>query len=42
MGRRGRAWIASAFPWHRVAEQMQDGYRWLVEGGTAPDYVRVN
>ncbi len=42
MGRRGRTWIARTFPWSSVAERMQDGYRWLVEGGTAPSYVRLD
>jgi glycosyltransferase involved in cell wall biosynthesis len=42
MGRRGRAWVASAFPWSRVAEQMQEGYRWIVDGGTAPSFVRLD
>jgi glycosyltransferase involved in cell wall biosynthesis len=42
MGRRGRRWVVAEFGWPRVAEQMRVVYRWLIEGGSPPDTVRLD
>jgi glycosyltransferase involved in cell wall biosynthesis len=42
MGSNGRAWVASAFAWSRVAEQTIEAYQWLVNGGKQPDCVRLD
>jgi glycosyltransferase involved in cell wall biosynthesis len=42
MGVRGRAWMARDFSWDRVARDMLDVYRWLVEGGKPPPSIRLD
>jgi glycosyltransferase involved in cell wall biosynthesis len=39
MGERGRAYVARDLSWMRVAERMDAAYRWLLQGGTRPDFV---
>jgi glycosyltransferase involved in cell wall biosynthesis len=39
MGRRGSDWAQSRFSWLAVAEDLRTLYRWVIEGGSAPDYV---
>jgi glycosyltransferase involved in cell wall biosynthesis len=41
MGGRGRRLAASRFAWDAIAAQMAGVYRWLVEGGERPPWVRV-
>lgn len=41
-GARGRRWMQRDFGWERVAVQMGAVYRWLREGGEAPESVRVD
>jgi len=41
-GMRGRAWMQEEFSWQRVGQMMNCTYRWLIEGGTVPDWVRLN
>jgi glycosyltransferase involved in cell wall biosynthesis len=41
MGRRGRAWMERDFAWDSVAERMEAAYRWIVEGGDPPAWVRT-
>lgn len=41
MGARGRAWMAQDFGWKSVAAQMEAAYRWLIETGEAPAFVRT-
>jgi glycosyltransferase involved in cell wall biosynthesis len=40
MGRRGRAWVEKDFSWDVVGAQMVGTYRWLVDCGDTPPWVR--
>lgn len=42
MGRRGREWIRRYFGWGPVVDKMEASYRWLLEGGEAPDWVELD
>ena len=42
MGARGRAWMARDFGWDRIAGDMLQVYRWLIEGGEPPPTVRAD
>lgn len=42
MGARGREWMKSEFEWDGIGAKMVQVYRWLIEGGTAPAYVRID
>ena len=42
MGETGRAWMESDYAWERVAREMGEVYRWMVQGGTLPDTVRTS
>ena len=41
MGAKGRAWMARDFGWESIARRMEAGYRWLIEGGAPPEWVRT-
>lgn len=41
IGTRGRALVARDFTWERVVADYRALYRWLVEGGTIPGFVRL-
>ena len=40
MGRKGRAWMERDFGWDSVAQRMETAYRWVLDGGEAPSWVR--
>lgn len=40
MGLHGREWVARDFSWQRVGEQMAQTYRWILEGGRRPSFVK--
>ena len=40
MGARGRQWMQRDFSWEGVAGMMEAAYRWVVDGGTMPAWVR--
>lgn len=40
MGSRGRAWMAKNFVWATVGQRMHASYRWLLDGGEPPAWVR--
>jgi len=42
MGARGRAWMARAFSWERVASEMGEVYAWLSHGAEPPPCVRFD
>lgn len=42
MGERGRRWMERDYGWASVAQKMDAAYRWLVDGGDRPAWVRVN
>lgn len=41
MGARGRAWMACEFSWDGVARMLAEAYRWAVEGGLPPTFIRL-
>ncbi len=42
MGAKGRELVERHYTWDRVAEQTLSMYGWLTQGGTPPDFVRMN
>ncbi|UXI70700.1 glycosyltransferase [Tahibacter amnicola] len=41
MGSAGRAWMAEDFSWPIVAARLVESYRWIRDGGTAPEWVAL-
>jgi len=41
-GRAGREWMMRDYSWPRVGQMMHMTYRWLLSGGEAPAWVRLN
>ncbi|HEY1070148.1 MAG TPA: glycosyltransferase [Thermomonas sp.] len=41
MGLRGHAWMEREFGWASIAARMSAGYRWIVQGGECPDWVKT-
>ena len=39
MGHRGREWMMQEFSWQHVGRQMSETYRWVLRGGTKPEWV---
>lgn len=42
MGRRGREWIQRDFGWRPVVDKLEASYRWLLDGGPAPDWIMLD
>jgi poly(glycerol-phosphate) alpha-glucosyltransferase len=42
MGQRGRRLVEGQFNWKKIAEDMINVYKWILDGGTPPDCVRLN
>ena len=42
MGRRGRAWVQRDFGWNPVVDKMEASYRWLLDGGPPPEWVKFD
>jgi glycosyltransferase involved in cell wall biosynthesis len=42
MGERGRKWMERDFGWTAVGQKMDATYQWLISGGEAPQWVRVD
>ena len=40
MGRAGRAWMEREYSWDRIGTQLSMSYRWLLEGGEIPSWIR--
>lgn len=40
MGERGRQWMRRDYSWEAVAQRMDLAYRWLLDGGTPPAWIR--
>ena len=40
MGLKGRAWMGRDFGWDSVAQRMEAAYRWIINGGETPAWVR--
>jgi len=41
MGKRGRAWMERDFSWDHIGRRMLTAYKWAVDGGDAPEEVRL-
>lgn len=41
-GSRGRDWMLRDFDWDRVGTMMDRTYRWLISGGEAPAWIRLD
>lgn len=42
MGLRGRAWMERDFGWNAIGKKMDAAYRWLLNGGDRPAWVRMD
>lgn len=42
MGLSGRDWMKREFGWSSVAERMETAYRWVIEGGPEPAWLRTS
>lgn len=42
MGLRGRAWMAREYGWEAIGQKMDAAYRWLINGGERPTWVKVD
>ena len=40
MGMKGRAWMERDFSWTSVGQRMDEAYRWILQGGAQPEFVR--
>ena len=40
MGRAGRDWMLRDYSWEHIGSQLAEIYRWLLEGGEVPSFVR--
>jgi len=41
MGSRGRLWMERDFSWDRIAILMEQGYKWLLDGGEPPITIKI-
>ena len=41
MGSRGRLWMERDFSWDRIAILMEEGYKWLLDGGKPPVTIKI-
>jgi glycosyltransferase involved in cell wall biosynthesis len=41
-GRKGREWMKKDFSWESIGQKMFMTYKWLLEGGERPPWVRLN
>lgn len=39
MGGQGRRWMEGEFSWAEIARKMNETYRWILNGGSKPDWV---
>ncbi len=39
MGENGRQWMAREYSWQHIGWKMSETYRWVLEGGTKPEWV---
>jgi glycosyltransferase involved in cell wall biosynthesis len=41
-GQRGREWMEDEFSWSSITQQMMHTYRWILNGGTTPEWVKLD
>ncbi len=42
MGRAGHEWMQRDFSWERIGRQFLAAYRWLLDGGAPPEWVKLD
>jgi glycosyltransferase involved in cell wall biosynthesis len=42
MGLAGHEWMKRDFSWQRIGVQFLETYRWLLDGGKSPPWVRLD
>ncbi|MDA8691951.1 glycosyltransferase [Candidatus Pseudothioglobus singularis] len=42
MGQNGRNWMEDKYNWDQVGFKMNASYRWLIEGGDCPDWIKLS
>ena len=42
MGLRGRTWMERDYGWDTIGQKMDAAYRWLLNGGERPAWVKVD
>lgn len=42
MGRAGRDWMLQDYSWEQIGTKLATTYRWVLEGGEAPSWVRLS
>ena len=42
MGANGRRWMEQDFSWDKIAILMEEGYKWLLNGGKLPKTIKIN
>ena len=42
MGQAGHVWMKRDFSWERISAQFLVTYRWLIDGGAAPPWIRLD
>ena len=42
MGPNGCEWMQRDFAWHGIGDHMKTAYKWLLNGGNRPEWVRVD
>jgi len=42
MGRAGQEWMLRDYSWDRIGAQFSATYRWLLNGGEPPPWVRLD
>ena len=42
MGLNGRDWMKEDFGWDLVAKKMDASYRWLIDGGECPNWIKLS
>jgi glycosyltransferase involved in cell wall biosynthesis len=42
MGASGKCLVADDFAWEAIAKNMREAYEWILTGGSAPDFIRLD
>ena len=42
MGERGRNWVEQDYGWPEIARKTVGAYRWIIDGGSKPDWIKDN
>ena len=42
MGENGRKWMTDEFSWVNISKMMKETYRWVINGGEIPYWIKIN